>query len=143
LTFAGKHGELKISGKRRWVDALLTDDASSEASPGLDVSKGEYDVDETFPLLDVTRTGKTITFELDPAHDHLTGSCAPTTIRELARTTLYECKIAGFGWHAIAQLPELQHPIVLDANSEAKTRIVNSMTGRTRPNYGQRTVRDE
>lgn len=144
LTFDGKDGSLKISGKQRWVDAVLTDESPEGASLGLDTSnKWEGDVDQTFALLDVTRTRKTITFELDAAHDHLTGSCAPTTIVGLDRTTLYDCRIAGFGWHTIAKLPELHHPIVLDADTEANTRIVNSMTGSTRAGYGQRIVSDE
>jgi hypothetical protein len=135
--FAGKDGTLKISGKRRSLDSLLTDDSPD----GLETTEWEGDVDETYPLLDVERTRKTFTFEFDLAHDHLTGSCAPTKIDGLAHTTLYECRITGFQWKANADLPELHHPIVLDANPEAQTRVVNSMTGSTTD--GQRIVREE
>jgi len=138
FTFADEDGSLTLSGKRHHADLLLTG-----VAPDMEVTEAEYHVYETLPLHDVRRTRKTITFELDPGHDHLTGSCAPTTIEGLDRTTHYECTIAGFEWHSIATLPELHHPIVLDADTRAKTRIVNTMTGSTTPGFGQRVVREE
>jgi hypothetical protein len=137
LTFAGKAGSLKISGKRRWVDGRV---APSTASRMDTSNKWEGAVDTTYPLLDVVHTGTAITFKLDPVHDQLTGSCAPTKVTALASTTLHECTITGFKWHTIASLPELHHPIVLDANIRAKARILNSMTGKAKPGYGQRVV---
>ena len=53
-----------------------------------------------------------------------------------ARTTLYECTIVGFSWHIIAELPELHHPLVLDA----KLGIIDTMSGAAKPEFGQRKV---
>lgn len=137
LDLNGKTPSLNVTGKRRWVDGRVT----GTASPAMDTSnKWEGDVDETYPLRAVTRAKNTITFKLDPIHDKLTASCAPITLPTNARTTLYECSFTGFQWNTIASLPELHHPIVLDANVKAKTKVLNSMRGKAKPQFGQRTV---
>lgn len=141
LTFAGKKGSVKITGKRSWVDARVSAPKSPGAGPGLDTShKGESEADATYPLYDVVRTGSAITFKLDPGHDKLTGSCAPTKVAKLKATGLYECTITGFQWHTLAQLPELHHPIVLGTSVAPKRRILNLIVGKAKAGFGQRVV---
>lgn len=141
LTFAGKNGSVKITGKRSWVDGRLSAPTSPGAGPGMDTShRWEGESDATYPLYDVVRTGTTITFKLDPVHDKLTGSCVPTKVAKLKATGLYECTVTGFQWHTIAQLPELHHPIVLGTSVAAKRRILNAMIGKAKAGFGQRVV---
>jgi len=141
LTFAGKQGSVKISGKRRWVDGRVSAPPTPGAGPGMDTSnKWEGESEETYPLYDVVRTGTTITFKLDPVHDKLTGSCAPTKVPKLKATGLYECTITGFQWHSIAQLPALHHPFVVGTSVAAKRRILNRMIGKAKAGFGQRDV---
>jgi hypothetical protein len=135
LTFKDKDGSLDITGTRRWVDGKVT------GAGGMDTSnKWEGKADASYPLRDVVRTGSTITFKLDPIHDKLEGNCAPTKQITVASTTLYECTFTGFKWKTIAQLPELHHPIVLDANPAAKLRVVNAMNGKAKAGFGQRAL---
>ncbi len=136
LDLHGKAPALKVSGKRRWSDAHL----SGTSAPSKTVSKWEGEVDETYPLRDVAHATNTITFKFDTAHDEITATCAPIKIPDVVRKTLYECSFTGFPWRTIALLPELHHPIVLDANIKAKTRIVNSLSGRVKPRFGKRVV---
>ena len=140
LTFVGKGGSLQLRGKRQWVDSQMVAGKTPGGPPDMKTTRGESDVDETFPLRNVARTGAAITFELDAVHDHLTGSCTATKVPKLTSATLYECAITGFQWHASANLPELHHPIVLDANVRAKTRILNMLGGAAAEGLGQRTV---
>lgn len=143
LTFAGKDDStLKIQGKHSSVDGQLVAGPTPGSSPDMKATKSETSVDESFPLHDVAVTKTAITFKLDPVHDHLDGSCAPMTTKlaSVTSTTLYECTLTGFQWHTIASLPEIHHPIVLNANVKAKTRILNTLTGAAKPGFGQRTV---
>lgn len=138
LEIGDKAGTLRISGTRRWVDGRVT---GNPGGPGMDTSnKWEGKADATYPLRDVARASGAITFKLDPVHDKLTGSCAPVKVPALASPVLYECTITGFSWQTIASLPELHHPIILDADPTAKLRIVNTMLGKAKPAFGMRTV---
>lgn len=140
ITFTGKSGSLSISGRREWFDGRLTEGKPPRPNPDLTGDKWEGGVVETHPLHDVAVTGRAITFQLDPLHDHLTGSCAPTKAEGLTSATLYECAITGFGWHTIANLPELHHPILFDSDPAAKQRVLNSMTGKTKAGFGSRAL---
>lgn len=140
ITFAGTGGSLAITGRREWFDGRLTEGKPPRPNPDITGDKHEGNVTERHPLYDVVVTGRTITFRFDPVHDHLTGSCAPTKAAELTSATLYECTITGWKWHTIAHLPELHHPILLDANTAAKSRVLNSMSGKAKAGFGQRAV---
>jgi hypothetical protein len=142
LAFTKDGGTLALKGKRAWNDAQLVAGKNPSGAPDVKSNKWEGAVDESYPLHDVVKTGTTITFKVDPAHDKLTGSCSPVkaTVVKLTSTTLYECTLTGFQWHPVASLPELHHPIVLESNAKAKERIVNTLTGAAKPQFGQRTV---
>ena len=142
LTFNGRDGALTIRGKRRWFNGRLTSGKSPGSSPEMIADKWKGDVNETFPLCDVARTVGAITFNLDAVHDHLTARCVPVRVPGLASATLYECTITGFEWHEIAQLPELHHAIVFEANLRTKARILNTLTGQAKRGYGERAVRE-
>jgi hypothetical protein len=136
LTLDRKDGSLKVTGHRSWVDGRV----APTTPGGMDTSnKWEGDVDESYALHDLARTGDAIAFKLDPGYDHLEGHCAPTKVTAIARTTLVECTITGFQWHTIANQPELHQPIVLDSNLRA-ARIVNTVTGAAKPGYGTRKL---
>jgi hypothetical protein len=143
VTFTGKDdGTLTIKGTRSSVDGQLVAGPTPTSSPDMKATRSETTVDTSFPLHEVAFAKGTITFKLDPVHDHLEGSCAPMTTKlaGVASTTLYECTITGFQWHTIANLPELHHPIVLNANVKAKTRILNTMSGAAKAGFGKRAV---
>lgn len=136
LTLGAKDGSLELKGHRAWTDGELGAAKTPGGPPEMNATKWEGDVDETYALHDLARSGGTITFKLDPLHDHLEGSCAPAKVAKLARTTLYECSITGFPWHIIADLPEVHHPIVLDG----KPGIVDTFSGAVKPGFEQRKV---
>ena len=129
-------GSLTLKGHRGSVDAELVAPKTPGGRPDIKPFKWEGDIDETYALHDIARNGSTIMFKVDPIHDHLAGSCTPTRVAKIARTTLYECTIVGFSWHIIAELPELHHPLVLDV----KPGILDTMSGAAKPELGQRKV---
>lgn len=136
LDLQAKAPALRISGKRRWIDSHV----SGTSAPSKTASKWEGEVDETYPLRDITRARNTITFELDQVHDKITATCTPIKLPNVGRKTLYECSFTGFQWRTIASLPELHHSIVLDANIKARIRILNSLSGKAKPKFGRRAV---
>lgn len=140
ITLAGTGGSLVISGAREWFDARLVESKPPRPNPDLTGDKWKGQITESYPLHEVTIKDRTISFKLDPGHDHLTGSCTPTKVDGLPSTALYECTITGFQWHTIANLPELHHPILFDADPTAKLRVLNSMTGKTKAGSGSRAV---
>jgi hypothetical protein len=140
ITFSGTGGSLSITGKRESFDGRLVEAKPPRPSPDLTGDKWEGKVTESYPLHDVVVTSRAIAFKLDPVHDHLTGSCTPTKVAELTSATLYECTISGFQWHTIPHLPELHHPILFDADTTAKLRVLNSVTGKTKAGFGHRRV---
>jgi hypothetical protein len=138
----GDRPALAIAGRRDVRDGQLVKGQGS--AQDLKVRRWEVVVEERFPLTALVRDPKTgtFTFELEARFDRLAGSCAPTTVPKVARAALYECTITGFRWQASPHLPELHHPIVLEANPPAKPtkRVKNVITGKSRPGFGSRTV---
>jgi len=139
IALSGKEPSLKMSGKHKIHDGVLVA-GKPGGPPDMRSRVSEGTTDESHPLHDVVVSGSTVTFKLDPTHDHLEGSCAPAKISGLASTTLYECTITGFQWRAVANTPALHHPFVLDANPSAKTRILNTMSGKSKAGFGQRKL---
>jgi hypothetical protein len=136
LALDKKVGTLKLKGHRGWTDGELGAPKTAGGPPEMNGRNWEGDVDETYVLHDVTRSGTTIKFKLDAIFDHLEGTCAPARVAKISRTTLYECSITGFGWQIIADEPEVHHPIVLDV----RPGIVDTIFGAAEPKFGQRTV---
>ena len=132
----GAKPTLTIAGKRTMNDAQL------KTGGWLASRKGDSVANEKFELLELARDAATgaITFRFDPVHDHVTVRCVPARPAGLARTTLYECTFTGFAWRAAPRLPELHHPLVLDANPKARLRIRNTLTGASKPQFGERTL---
>jgi hypothetical protein len=132
----GTKPELTITGTRGTTDAQL------KGKQDLKTSKWEGAVVQTIPLLDLAHDATTgaITFRFDHHNDQLTGRCVPAKAAGIARTTLYECAVTGFKWHPAPNLPELHHPLVLDTNASAKLRVLNKLTGKSKPQFGQRTL---
>lgn len=139
IVIDGKHDMLHVRGKRSSVDGQLVAGKTPNGAPDMKTREWSGDVDESYPLHDVVTTGKTITFKLDPIHEHLDGTCAPTKLPKIKQATLYECTISGFAWHPVATLPELHHPFVVDVPS-TQTRVANAVHGNSKPGFGQRTV---
>lgn len=139
LTFSGKEGSLSFRGKARTNDGVLVAGKPGDP-PDIRSEKWEGDAAATYPLHDVAYASGAITFKLDPIHDHLDGKCVPTKVTGIASTTLYECTITGFQWHAVANLPAVHHPFILESNPSAKLRILNTMSGKSKAGFGQRKV---
>lgn len=139
----GAKPTLTVRSTSRVADGQLVAGASPGGTPGMKVQQWDGDDTATFPLVDVAHQRGVITFALTAGHDQLTGRCAPVRLPELPRRrTLYACTVEGFAWHAVPSLPALRHEFVLDSAPSIRRPIRNLMSGKTRPQFGQRKVEE-
>ena len=137
----GAQPSLTLRGAGRVADGQLTAGPTPGGPPDMKVQEWDGAAVQTFALADVARAGAVVTFTLTAGHDHLTGRCAPVRLPELPRRrTLYACTFDGFTWHSVPHLPALRHEFVLDAAASIRRPIRNLMSGKTRPQFGQRKV---